>query len=217
VMPRDGAAVDVRWFEVEPGHVSHVANAYDRGDGRIEVTGTRLPRAGDDALDAVDGFGAFGGFGGGLPVMHRWIVDTVTGTTSECSLDDASTEYPRIDDMRTGLPNRFVYSTTFALEVVPDHSEVVRYDTAEGGSVERHRFPSGHTCGEPVFVARVSGGDEDDGVVLTWAHDHRAGTSYLAILDAADIAAAPIGEVHVPRRVPNGFHGTWVPHGSLLD
>jgi carotenoid cleavage dioxygenase len=50
-----------------------------------------------------------------------------------------------------------------------------------------------------------------DGYLLTLAHDRGRGTSYLAILDAADLAADPIAEVHVPVRIPGGFHGTWVP------
>ena len=213
VMPRDGSSADVRWFEVQPGHVSHVANAYDTEDGRIEVTGTRLPRTDDTAL----GDSALGGFGGGLPVMHRWTIDVTRGTTTERPLDDVSTEYPRIADGRTGLPNCFVYSTTFALEATPDHAEVLRYDTARGGSVTRHRFPRGHTCGEPVFVARSGDADEDDGVVLTWAHDRGSGSSYLTILDAANLASSPLAEIHVGRRVPNGFHGTWLAHESRND
>ncbi|WP_437760927.1 carotenoid oxygenase family protein [Sorangium sp. So ce1389] len=52
-----------------------------------------------------------------------------------------------------------------------------------------HRFPAGHTCGEPIFVPRVRGGAADTGV--TFAHDRGRGTSYLAILDAANHEADP--------------------------
>jgi carotenoid cleavage dioxygenase-like enzyme len=31
-----------------------------------------------------------------------------------------------------------------------------------------------------------------------------------ALVDAADVKAAPIARVHRPRRVPFGFHGNWI-------
>jgi carotenoid cleavage dioxygenase len=84
----------------------------------------------------------------------------------------------------------------------PDHGEIYRFDLDDGARRDTHRFPAGHTCGEPVFV---------DGVLLTFAHDRGRGTSYLAILDADDLPAEPLAEIHVPTRVPAGFHGSWVP------
>ncbi|WP_437614273.1 carotenoid oxygenase family protein [Sorangium sp. So ce834] len=48
----------------------------------------------------------------------------------------------------------------------------------------------------------------DEGYLMTFAHDRGRGTSYLAILDAANVEADPIAEVHLPVRVPAGFHGS---------
>ncbi|MEL6983558.1 MAG: carotenoid oxygenase family protein, partial [Actinomycetota bacterium] len=31
------------------------------------------------------------------------------------------------------------------------------------------------------------------------------------ILSAADVAGEPLATIHLPRRVPFGFHGSWVP------
>jgi carotenoid cleavage dioxygenase-like enzyme len=33
----------------------------------------------------------------------------------------------------------------------------------------------------------------------------------LVILDADNLAAPPAARVHLPRRVPAGFHGNWLP------
>ncbi|WP_437666385.1 carotenoid oxygenase family protein [Sorangium sp. So ce1182] len=46
---------------------------------------------------------------------------------------------------------------------------------------------------------------------MTFAHDRGRCPSYLAILDAASLEADPTAEVHLPARVPAGFHGNWVP------
>ena len=36
-------------------------------------------------------------------------------------------------------------------------------------------------------------------------------TSYMVILDAANVAAEPLAEIHIPRRVVSGFHSSWIP------
>jgi carotenoid cleavage dioxygenase len=36
-----------------------------------------------------------------------------------------------------------------------------------------------------------------------------------AILDATDFAGPPIATLHLPRRIPFGFHSSWVPGASL--
>jgi carotenoid cleavage dioxygenase len=51
--------------------------------------------------------------------------------------------------------------------------------------------------------------------VLTIVHDEKTGTSALNIADAANFAAPPVARVHLPRRVPYGAHGNWVPDGAL--
>ena len=191
VIDRSGAGDAVQWFDIVPCHLSHAMNAYDDGD-TIVVTGCRIEemwRAGTSDMD------------GDLPRMHRWVLDRRTGTSTEESLDDVTTDYPRVADGEVGLPHRYGYSTDFVMDALPDHGELYRWDLADG-SRTTHRFPVGHTCGEPVFV---------DGLLLTLAHDRTRGASYLAVLDAADLDADPIAEVDIPVRVPAGFHGSWVP------
>ena len=40
---------------------------------------------------------------------------------------------------------------------------------------------------------------------------HLAGRTDVVILDAQDFTGAPVATVHLPVRVPFGFHGSWVP------
>jgi carotenoid cleavage dioxygenase len=192
VLPRDGANADVRWFEIEPSHLSHCMNAYDVEHG-IVLTGTRIASA------------------TGLPALHRWSIDLSHGRVAEQALDNEASEYPRVADARVGAAHRYGYTTSFVYEAEPDHHEIYKYDLANGASRGAHRFPAGHTCGEPVFVPRAGGASEDDGFLLTFAHDRHTDRSYLVVLDAADIGAEPLAEVHLPVRVPAGFHGSWVP------
>jgi carotenoid cleavage dioxygenase len=48
-----------------------------------------------------------------------------------------------------------------------------------------------------------------------FVHDDASGESTLAVLDATDVAAGPVAEVVMPRRVPYGFHGTWIPADEI--
>jgi carotenoid cleavage dioxygenase len=199
-MPRSGGDADIRWFELAPGHLSHAANAYDDGPDLVVVTGTRLPRVTDPASGLP---------GGGLPVMHRWTVDLTTGSVTESAVDDTPSEYPRIADTRVGLANRYTYTASFVLAAEPDRSTIHKYDATSGRRTD-HVLPPGHTCGEPVFVASAGSAGEDDGYLLTFAHDRARGTSYLLIVDAAAVESPPLAEVHLPVRVPAGFHGSWI-------
>ena len=85
---------------------------------------------------------------------------------------------------------------------------------ADGGSCEVHECGAGRRPGEAVFVPdtdRRAGGQEDAGWVMTYVHDDATDTSDLVILDATNFTAAPVATVKLPRRIPFGFHGSWVP------
>jgi carotenoid cleavage dioxygenase len=41
--------------------------------------------------------------------------------------------------------------------------------------------------------------------------DRQTEQSELVVLDARDLAAGPLARVHIPRRVPLGFHANWFP------
>ncbi|MFI6503837.1 carotenoid oxygenase family protein [Nonomuraea typhae] len=197
VMRRGGGPV--RWFDVEPCYVWHTMNAAEAG-GVITIVGCRVPvlwREGPQDM------------GGGVSALHEWRLDLAAGTVAERRLDDAAVEYPRVADAEVGQPYRFGYVTSFSLEAEPERSEIYRYDLDAGAAREVHRLPAGHTCGEAVFVP--GGGAAGDGYLMTFVHDRARGDSYLAILDAADLSARPIAQVHLPVRVPAGFHGSWLP------
>jgi carotenoid cleavage dioxygenase-like enzyme len=63
--------------------------------------------------------------------------------------------------------------------------------------------------GEAVFVPAAAGRDEDDGYLLTIVSDLSA--SRLLVLDATNLGNEPIATVLLPRRVPAGIHGHWLP------
>ncbi|WP_437312204.1 carotenoid oxygenase family protein [Sorangium sp. So ce388] len=114
----------------------------------------------------------------------------------------------RIADAEVGRPHRYSYAINISWVRAADQSASYKYDLRHGATWTLNRFPAGYKCGEPIFVHRTRGGTADtgdDGYLMTFAHDCGRGTSYLAILDAANLVADPIAPV------PPGFHGNWVP------
>jgi carotenoid cleavage dioxygenase len=64
---------------------------------------------------------------------------------------------------------------------------------------------------EPVFVPRSADAAEDDGWVMSYVYDATTDRSDVVILDAQDFGGEPVATVHLPVRVPFGFHGSWLP------
>ncbi len=204
VMPREGNDADVQWFDVEPCYVFHTLNAHDDGD-TVVVRGCRLPELWRDssAMEMSDAPDPASG-----PRLHEWRFDLTTGKVSERQLDDRPADFPRLADRDVGVDARYGYMLSFGLD--SPFGEVLKYDLSND-STATHRFPEGHSAGEPTFVAAADGTQPDDGWIMDYVHDAGTDTSYLAILDASNIAGEPVAEVHLPRRIPTGFHGSWIP------
>ena len=61
------------------------------------------------------------------------------------------------------------------------------------------------------MVPRDAGAAEDDGWLLSLVHDLATDRTDLVVLAAGDPDGDPVARVHLPTRVPLGFHGNWVP------
>ena len=85
----------------------------------------------------------------------------------------------------------------------------MKHDLDRGTSEVRR--PTGTLAGEAVFVPRTTDSAEDDGWVLSIVYDEARDASDLVVLNARDFTGEPQAVVHLPQRVPFGFHGNWVP------
>ncbi len=120
-------------------------------------------------------------------------------------------EFPRFDERRAGLSYRHGwYGVNLTGQSPLDLDGVAHLDLSTGQRTLR-RFGAGDTVGEPVFVPRTPSAAEGDGYVLVLVHRAADDVSELWILHALDIAGEPAAVLHVPRRVPGGFPGSWVP------
>ena len=93
VLPREGTAADIRWFDVQPCFVFHPLNAFDDGD-RIVLDVVRHPSVFTTAYDYV----------AETQSLDRWTVDLPAGKVTEQRFDDTAQEFPRVDERLVGLP-----------------------------------------------------------------------------------------------------------------
>jgi carotenoid cleavage dioxygenase len=205
VLPRSGTGADVRWFEVDPCYVFHPLNAFDDGE-TVVVDVVRYNRL----FDA----GHTGPWEPGVTTtLDRWTIDLTAGTVREERLDDRPQEFPRVDERLAGHRHRYGYvaelGPTSEGTVTPG-SNLVKHDLVDQSS-QIHPLGVGRAASEGVFVPSSPDSGEDEGFLLTVVYDASSDSSELVVIDARDFGAAPVARVHLPQRVPFGFHGNWVP------
>jgi carotenoid cleavage dioxygenase-like enzyme len=204
LLTRDGESTDVVWHDVEPCYVFHSMNAFDDPDGDgIVLDVVRHP-----SMFRTNHLGP----SEGAPTLERWRLDGHGGAVKEERLDDRGQEFPRVDERRVGLPHRYGHAVAVASSdgIVGTESVLLRHDLERGTSQTRS-FGGGASLGEAVFVPREDGSGESDGWLLLLVHSAETGTSALHILNADDVEGEAQAVIDLPRRVPAGFHGNWVP------
>ena len=69
----------------------------------------------------------------------------------------------------------------------------------------------GCLVGEPIFVPRSAEAEEGDGYLLSIVFVGPENRSDLVLFDATSVDAGPRARARLDLRVPNGFHGNWIP------
>ena len=208
-----------RWFNAKPAYLLHVVNAWEEGD-EIVMVGTPYKIHLDD---------------NGQPdgrrlektihnrqrdfMLYEWRFDLKTGQTHERILDDVlNTEFPVINSMYQGRKNQYSYNIMFAHGGKEEvrFPGLVKYDISAGSYVAYSAGPQ-FFYNEPGFAPRDHSESEDDGylVVLVWNPKDEQSEIQIFDCKGAKMAEGPIARVILPRRIPHGFHATYVSQTTL--
>lgn len=208
---RREAGAKTQWFTApSPGYMFHPGNAYEE-NGKIMMDactyrdGEKLLRTLETIRDgrASENFAA-------VPFLYE--LDLASGVCSERQLDERGSEFPRVDDRYVGYKNRYGFAAldrNAGGDLADTWATLVRYDR-QGGPNAIHDFGKWQWPSEPVFVPRSSDAAEGDGFVLCTVYNGNTDGSYLAVLDAQNMAAEPLAKCHLEHRIPLGFHGNFV-------
>ena len=203
VLRKDAPGSEIVWCAVAPCYVFHPCNAFETADGNITLdvvvhkTMFEHSRIGPSA----DG-----------SAFERWTINPVAAEVTRQVIDDQPQEFPRPDERRIGQPYRYAY--TAALQRDADGqfvgaSVLIRHDL-HGGQRLLHDFGANQHVGEFVFVPKQADAAEDEGWLMGFVVDAVRQTTDLVILDGQNFAGQPQATVHIPHRIPAGFHGNWV-------
>jgi 8'-apo-carotenoid 13,14-cleaving dioxygenase len=201
LLPRDGAGSEVIWCDVDPCYVFHVANAYDADDGSVILDAAAYDSMFAQGLNAPRG------------AFERWTIDPVARSVRRDVIDPHPQDFPRIDERRFGQSYRYTYAIMLPKTADPAFigaTSLIKHDlqtrVRNVHSLGPHRYP-----GEFVFVPAHANAAEDEGWLIGLAVSRIDQTTDLVIIDARDFEGAPLASVHIPHRIPPGFHGNWVP------
>jgi beta,beta-carotene 9',10'-dioxygenase len=187
-------------FETDPFFCFHHVNAYEE-NGSVVVDACTYGNAQiveDLYLDRLrDGKPA------DRAEMRRFTIDLASRKVASEQLAEGL-ELPRIN---YGRHNERPYRYVWGIDQQSGWLDrIVKVDTREG---ETHEWnEDGCSPGEPVFVAAPGSADEDAGVLLSVVFDARSGTSFMLVLDAADLNE--LARADAPHHIPYGFHGQFV-------
>jgi carotenoid cleavage dioxygenase len=209
VLPREGSNSDVRWFDIEPCYVYHPLNAYSEVRDGNEVL----------VLDVVRYQRMFDrdrrGPGESRPTLDRWTINLTTGAVSSERRDDRAQEFPRINETGLGGRHRFGYTVGIDGGFVGSgrtqmSTALYKHDYLTGSSTAAPLDPE-LLIGEMSFVPRPGADSqaEDDGILIGYGYHRGRDEGQLVLLDAQTCES--VATVHLPQRVPMGFHGNWSP------
>ncbi|QLL08308.1 carotenoid oxygenase family protein [Mycobacterium vicinigordonae] len=219
VMPRETGNGNarfgsVRWFDVEPCYVFHPLNAYTEKGADSQGAEVLV-------LDVVRYAQMFDrdrrGPGDNRPTLDRWTINLTTGAVTSERRDDRPQEFPRINETLLGRRHRFGYTLGFdggylSAGAKDMSTTLYKHDFTTGSSATAPLDPD-LLIGEMSFVPNPApapgnaGLAEDDGVLIGMGTHRGRDEGVLLVLDAQTLET--MATVHLPQRVPMGFHGNW--------
>jgi 8'-apo-carotenoid 13,14-cleaving dioxygenase len=204
LLPRKSAGSEVIWCDVDPCYVFHVANAYDAENGDVILDVVAYDRMLAEAtLGPEAPRGAF----------ERWTIDPSERRVRRAVIDHHQQDFPRIDERRCGQPYRYAYTMALPETPVPGFiaaNSLFKHDL-QAGVRHVHEFGPRRYPGEFVFAPAHAAAAEDEGWLIGLVINDIDQTTDLVILDARDFESSPCAKVHIPHRIPPGFHGNWLP------
>lgn len=199
ILPLGGDASEIRWVEIPNCYVFHEVNAFRDGDDVVIDVCRHDRMFAGERLDASE------------ITVRRWTVDT-SGPELRFRDEvvvDRELELASHDRRFTGRRHRHGwFVSTREHSETTDLGGIASVDFQTGGLSFWDPGPTKH-ANEALFVP--GGPAEGEGWLLSFVYDHHSRSSELVILDALDVESGPVGTVRMPRRVPHGFHATWVP------
>jgi all-trans-8'-apo-beta-carotenal 15,15'-oxygenase len=195
-----------RLFELPPGFVFHLGNAWEDKDGIIRFDYVRA----DDAQTLTVGFRDV--MRGVRTAFRPALATHVTLDPGTRRIEETQTlgtvEFPSIDRRLVGSRYRQLYHAArlARADAGPGFDGIRRLDL-ETGKIDAFRYGDGFLVEEHIFVADRS--KEGAGWIMGTALDVARGQTVLSVFDAMRLADGPLAQARLPYALPLGLHGSF--------
>jgi carotenoid cleavage dioxygenase len=200
-IPRDGKGEQMV-FETDPFFSWHYCNGYEQG-GKIIIDYVWI-----SSIPFTQAQGT--GVEKQPRRMYRMTLDPKTRRVTNEQFSDVFCEFSRVDERRMGKSYRYGFAAASNRDWGDAHGYncTGRFDF-ETGETRLWEYGPEANAGEPVHVPNPNSGREEDGWLMCFVYNPGEG-AFLSILSAGDFDNGPVAKVHIPARVPNGFHANWM-------
>ena len=198
-------------FRLPPGHVLHVANAWEEGE-RIHVDYLGC----DDPSSLLAGWSVMAGKYRHIrgAAMTRATLDLESGAASRETLLDHDAEFPSVLPAEIARPYRHVLCLERSQKRARDLPGFDRVALIDPTTATCRAFAFGDDwlIEEHVLVA----GERADAPqwAIGTALSLRDKVTVLSIFDTGDVASGPVAQARLPYSLPLGLHGTFI-HGDI--
>ncbi|WP_428103103.1 carotenoid oxygenase family protein [Candidatus Rariloculus sp.] len=209
VLPRDGDASDVRWFQGPARNTLHFLNAVDDGN-RVLMD---LPVSDGERSPSQ---------------IKRWTFDMNSRNDrfGEEVISTANGVLARMDDRYLSLPYRYGFVGNSDPSLPFDEARVgarrrvtntyQRYDL-QGGPTSTFYVGDTQSLQESGFVPRKGSTGEGDGYIMGVASNYAEMASELHIVDATRMEEGAVAVVKLPFRLRGGTHVNWFSAAELAE
>ena len=200
-IPRDGRSDNIV-FETDAFFSWHFCNGFEQG-GKIVIDYVWI-----NSIPFTQAQGT--GVEKQPRNMYRMTLDPATRAVTNEQFSDVFCEFSRVDERRMGKSYRYGFATCSNREWGDAHGYncTGRFDFQTGDSKLWEYGPEAN-AGEPVYVSNPDSEREEDGYLMCFVYNPGEG-AFLSILGAGDFDNGPVAKIHIPGRVPNGFHANWM-------
>ncbi|XP_075508459.1 putative carotenoid cleavage dioxygenase 4, chloroplastic [Primulina tabacum] len=198
---------EMSWIVASGLNILHVVNAWEEDGGDTVVMVASFAVSAEQAWENHD-LTQFR--------MEKIVINVKAKKLERHPLSTKVLEFGGVNPAYAEKKTRYVYS---AMLETPEMSVgLVKLDLSipdcDDCIVSSRLYGPGCIGGEPIFVPndpKNLDAEEDDGCLITYVHNENTDESIFLVMDAKSPDLDTVAVVKLPRRVPSGFHGIFVP------
>jgi carotenoid cleavage dioxygenase len=223
---------NIQWFDVKPGVVLHIANAYEEQDSNNnqKVVVQVLRSEPNESKAYIEEYAS--------SFLYQYELNLSTGSVQEYCLNPQEVvEFPVIREDQTGKPTEAIYCINVAsiggpLETHRQPKTGINIDgitkfNSQGTVVGRYTVPNSRwfVVSEPTVVAKTNGADGEYVLLIitnvppgNWGdiRDEQL-TSKFLILDGDQLDQGPVWSCTLPHHIPYGLHSLFAPWETMAE